>query len=76
MSAAMPRPVPVLRVIENPKYVDVMTLLDECDRWLKRKGIDSPRYKKAHQALAERANREMAYQTRRGALKLVWSRRN
>jgi len=72
----MLRPVPVLRVIENPKYVDVMTLLDECDRWLKRKGIDSPRYKKAHQALAERANREMAHQMRRESLRVAWSRGN
>lgn len=67
----MPRPVPALRVIDNPKYVDVMNLLDECDLWLKRKGIDSPNYKKAHQALAERATKEMTYQARREALRVV-----
>lgn len=70
----MPRPAPVLHVIDNPKYVNIMTLLDECDRWLKRKGIDSPRYKKAHQALAERAKFEMSFNERRNAIHLVHSR--
>lgn len=70
----MPRPVPALRVIDNPNYVDVSTLLDECDRWLKHKGIDSPRYKKAHQALAERAQKEATYRMRRETLRMVWPR--
>lgn len=70
----MPRRIPVLRVIDNPKYIDVMTLLEKCDLWLERKGIDSPHYKRAHQALAERAQREAVYRMRRETLRMVWSR--